>query len=115
MVDSRFIKSISERFDVEVVRHPNHLRRLRWRISCICAVLTILIVLSRMGVDIGPLLAGFGERIVREPLTQAERDVVYAMRNFERFRSGFSIRIVQKSILQFTINITVIPIAIKYL
>ena len=42
-----------------------------------------------------PLLAGFGERIVREPLTQAERDVVYAMRNFERFRSGFSIRIVQ--------------------
>ncbi len=42
-----------------------------------------------------PLLAGFGERIVREPLTQAERDVVYAMRNFERFRSSFSIRIVQ--------------------
>jgi outer membrane protein TolC len=36
-----------------------------------------------------PLLAGFGERIVMEPLTQAERDLVYAVREFERFRRTF--------------------------
>jgi outer membrane protein TolC len=37
-----------------------------------------------------PLLAGAGERIVREPLTQAERDLVYAVREFERFRRTFA-------------------------
>lgn len=42
-----------------------------------------------------PLLAGFGSRIVRESLTQAERDVVYAMRDFERARSALALRIVQ--------------------
>ena len=36
-----------------------------------------------------PLLGGFGERIVMEPLTQAERDVVYAVRAFERYRRTF--------------------------
>lgn len=41
-----------------------------------------------------PLLAGSGKRIVREPLTQAERDVIYAMREFERFRADFAISIV---------------------
>ena len=41
-----------------------------------------------------PLLRGAGERIAREPLTQAERDVVYAMRTFERFRATFSVRVV---------------------
>jgi outer membrane protein TolC len=41
-----------------------------------------------------PLMRGFGERIAREPLTQAERDVIYSMRSFERFRSGFAIDIV---------------------
>jgi outer membrane protein TolC len=41
-----------------------------------------------------PLLRGAGQRVVREPLTQAERDVVYAMRQFERFRTEFSVRIV---------------------
>lgn len=41
-----------------------------------------------------PLLAGAGRRIVREPLTQAERDVVYAVRDFERFRNTFAVRIV---------------------
>ena len=41
-----------------------------------------------------PLLRGAGRRIVREPLTQAERDVVYAMRAFERFRSNFVVGIV---------------------
>ena len=41
-----------------------------------------------------PLLRGAGRRIVREPLTQSERDVVYAMRDFERFRSDFATRVV---------------------
>ena len=37
-----------------------------------------------------PLLAGFGERIVKEPLTQAERDVIYEVRSFERYRRTFT-------------------------
>ncbi len=41
-----------------------------------------------------PLLRRGGSRIVREPLTQAERDVVYAMRSFERFRATFAVRVV---------------------
>ncbi len=41
-----------------------------------------------------PLMRGFGERIVREPLTQAERNVIYAMRDFEQFRSSFAVGIV---------------------
>ena len=41
-----------------------------------------------------PLLAGFGERIVREPLTQAERDVVYQVRDFERFRTTFAVQVI---------------------
>ncbi len=41
-----------------------------------------------------PLLRGAGQRIVREPLTQAERDVVYAVRTFERFRAQFAVRVV---------------------
>lgn len=41
-----------------------------------------------------PLLRGAGSRIVREPLTQAERDVIYAVRTFERFRNTFAVRVV---------------------
>ncbi len=37
-----------------------------------------------------PLMAGFGERIVMEPLTQAERNLVYQVRTFERFRRTFA-------------------------
>jgi len=40
-----------------------------------------------------PLLRGAGRRIVREPLTQAERDVVYAIHDFERFKRTFAVRI----------------------
>lgn len=43
-----------------------------------------------------PLLRGAGRRIVREPLTQAERDVVYAMRDFERFRADFAVQVVSE-------------------
>ncbi|MBL8730959.1 MAG: TolC family protein [Planctomycetes bacterium] len=41
-----------------------------------------------------PLLRGAGSRIVREPLTQSERDVVYAVRDFERFRATFAVDVV---------------------
>jgi outer membrane protein TolC len=36
-----------------------------------------------------PLLRTAGRRVAREPLTQAERNVVYALRDYERFRSQF--------------------------
>ncbi|MEZ5978931.1 MAG: TolC family protein [Planctomycetota bacterium] len=37
-----------------------------------------------------PLLRGFGFRITTEPLTQAERDLVYEVRSYERFRRTFA-------------------------
>lgn len=40
-----------------------------------------------------PILRGAGARIVQEPLVQAERDTVYALRDFERFRQEFAVRI----------------------
>ena len=38
-----------------------------------------------------PLLRGFGERIVLEPLTQAERNLVYAARAYERYRRTYAV------------------------
>ncbi|MHC4119160.1 MAG: TolC family protein [Planctomycetota bacterium] len=38
-----------------------------------------------------PLLRGSGRHIVTEPLTQAERDVVYAIWQFERFKRTFAV------------------------
>jgi outer membrane protein TolC len=43
-----------------------------------------------------PLLRGFGEDIVKEPLTQAERDLVYAVRSFERFRRTFAFDVAER-------------------
>lgn len=40
-----------------------------------------------------PLLRGSGKHIVREPLTQAERDVLYAIYEFERFKQTFAVDI----------------------
>lgn len=40
-----------------------------------------------------PLLRGSGRHIVREPLTQAERNVVYAIYDFERFKQTFAVEI----------------------
>lgn len=40
-----------------------------------------------------PLLRGAGEFVVTEPLTQAERNVVYAIYNFERFKHTFAVSI----------------------
>lgn len=41
-----------------------------------------------------PLLRGSGQRIAREPLTQSERNVIYQMRTFERFRATFATQVV---------------------
>lgn len=43
-----------------------------------------------------PLLRGFGSLVVKEPLTQAERDLVYAVRSFERFRRTFAFDVAQR-------------------
>lgn len=43
-----------------------------------------------------PILRGFGADIVKEPLTQAERDVLYQARAYERFRRTFSVDIAQR-------------------
>ncbi|MGJ8636466.1 MAG: TolC family protein [Phycisphaerales bacterium] len=40
-----------------------------------------------------PLLRGSSKFIVTEPLTQAERDVVYAIYTFERFKRSFAVQI----------------------
>lgn len=40
-----------------------------------------------------PLLAGSGEHIVTEPLQQAERDVIYSLFRFERFRKTYSVQV----------------------
>lgn len=43
-----------------------------------------------------PLLRGSGKHIVREPLTQAERDVVYSIYEFERFKRVFAVRVARE-------------------
>lgn len=43
-----------------------------------------------------PLLAGYGESIVLEPLTQAERDVIYEVRTYERFRRTFAVDVANR-------------------
>jgi outer membrane protein TolC len=42
-----------------------------------------------------PLLRGAGRHIVTEPLTQAERNVIYQMWRFERYKRSFSVGIAQ--------------------
>jgi outer membrane protein TolC len=43
-----------------------------------------------------PLLAGSSRRIVLEPLTQAERDVIYAVRDYEIFRRDFAVDVADR-------------------
>ena len=43
-----------------------------------------------------PLLAGSGRKIALENLTQAERSMVYAVRDFVRFRRNFSVSIAKQ-------------------
>ncbi len=47
--------------------------------------------ISGLTLDIAqPLLRGFGSEVTLEPLTQAERDVLYEARAYERFRRTFA-------------------------
>ena len=53
---------------------------------------------SRLGLNVDtsvsiPLLRGAGRYIVMEPLTQAERDVVYRIWEFERYKRTFAVNI----------------------
>ena len=41
-----------------------------------------------------PLLRGAGRRVVQEELTQAERDALYRIRSFNRYRKGFVVSVV---------------------
>lgn len=43
-----------------------------------------------------PLLRGAGRHIVTEPLTQAERDVIYEMWEFERYKRTFAVDVAQR-------------------
>jgi outer membrane protein TolC len=54
-----------------------------------------------------PLLQGFGRRIVVEPLTQAERNLLYEVRSYERFRRTFAFDVADRyfRILQSVANL----------
>ncbi len=54
-----------------------------WRSTSFVGDLTIAV----------PLLRGAGRQVVREPLTQAERNLEYALRNFERYRQTYAVSI----------------------
>jgi outer membrane protein TolC len=43
-----------------------------------------------------PLLRGAGSHIVAEPLTQAERDMVYAIWTFERYKRTFAVQVARE-------------------
>ncbi len=43
-----------------------------------------------------PLMRGSGEHIAGEPLTQAERDVIYELWDFERYKRTFSVRVARE-------------------
>jgi len=43
-----------------------------------------------------PILRGFGRDIVREPLTQAERNVMYQIRAYERYRRTFAVSVISQ-------------------
>ncbi len=53
--------------------------------------------LSHLALNITqPILRGFGRDIVLEPLTQAERDVLYQARAYERFRRTFAVEVAER-------------------
>jgi outer membrane protein len=52
---------------------------------------------TNVGISLSqPLLRGFGTRVYRESLTQAERELTYQIRDFEDFRQSFSIQVAQQ-------------------
>jgi outer membrane protein TolC len=54
-------------------------------------------VTSDLGLSITqPLLRGFGSEVTLEPLTRAERNVVYAARDYERFRRTLAVQVAER-------------------
>ncbi|MDE0819784.1 MAG: TolC family protein [Opitutales bacterium] len=43
-----------------------------------------------------PLLGGSAREVIREPLTQAERNLIYEVRSFERYRRTFALEVASK-------------------
>ncbi len=73
---------LSKSFTVDFVRFLNG--DPRWAVqSSLGATLT------------QPLMRGFGYKVTMENLTQGERDLLYALRDFTLFRKEFSVRIAQ--------------------
>ncbi len=75
------------------------------RLTTSLALDTIRYVAGDRGVDVGslaqltltqPLLAGYGPLVAREPLTQRERGLVYALRTYVRQRKSLLIDIAEK-------------------
>ena len=60
-----------------------HLLRNDWRSIGLTGDLTMTI----------PLMRGSGRDVVREPLTQAERDLMYAIRRFEHYRQTYAVTV----------------------
>jgi outer membrane protein TolC len=54
-----------------------------WRSAAVTGDLTVTV----------PLMRGAGRDIVREPLTQAERNLIYAIRAFESYRKSYSVTV----------------------
>jgi outer membrane protein TolC len=54
-----------------------------------------------------PLLRGAGRDIVREPLTQAERNLIYAIHTFERYRQTYAVSVAATyfSVLEYAQNV----------
>jgi outer membrane protein TolC len=52
-----------------------------------------------------PLLRGFGRDVRLEPLTEAERSLLYAVRDFARFRETFSANIAVQTYLQLLLQV----------
>ena len=56
-----------------------------------CSALAVFLMVADVRFSVTqPLLRGSGSRIVYEPLTQAERDLIYEVRSFERYRRSFA-------------------------
>ena len=71
-----------------------------WYVDVVVQLLTldresVYGLMADMSVTI-PLLRGAGRHIVMEPLTQAERNVVYALQTFEQFRRGYAVRVARE-------------------
>jgi len=75
--------TLASSFTVDFIRFLNGDRRFAVR-SALGTTLT------------QPLLRGFGYKVTMENLTQSERDLLYALRDFTLFRKEFAVRVAQR-------------------